>query len=460
MRDTTLKHLMTAALLAVAGPGLAASLADIAATRTILFEAVAVPTVKGRTGEMAKLANLTRDRLLAAGFAPADVTVTPLGPTAMLHAVWRGTGKRRPIGLAGHMDVVEADPKDWVRDPFTPVEEAGYLFGRGVADNKFDNAVIVQTLIALRREGFRPGRDIHLFLSGDEETEGKTAAEQAKLAKAANLDFVLNGDGGGGELGSDNKARGYEVQGAEKTYADFTLVVTDPGGHSSAPRPDNAIARLGTAAAKVAAYRFAPQANDLTRASLKAAGAARTDAVGAAMRAFAANPADAAAAATIAGDPYVIGQIATTCVPTMISGGHAPNALPQRAAATVNCRIFPGVPVAAVRAELERVVADPRVKVEAGQEWLATDASPLRPDVMAAVAKAVAPRGVEPVPGMSAGATDGVYYRALGIPVYGVSGLFMQPKDYFAHGLNERVPAAAIGPALDHWRTLITELAK
>jgi acetylornithine deacetylase/succinyl-diaminopimelate desuccinylase-like protein len=263
-------------------------------------------------------------------------------------------------------------------------------------------------------------------------------------------------------LDTSGAATGYSLSAAEKTYADYKLTVTNPGGHSSRPTTPNAIAQLAAATAKIDAYRFAPQINEITRASLASDGARRSDAIGKAMVAFARDPADAAAIATLRADPGSIGQIGTTCVPTMVSGGHAPNALPQKAVLTVNCRIFPGVTVENVRKTLASVVADPAVKVETGQEWVSTPASPLRPDVMAAVTHAVATahKGVKPVPAMDAGASDSVYYRALGIPSYGVSGLFMRSEDLFIHGLNERIPVAAIAPALAHWQTLITDLAK
>jgi acetylornithine deacetylase/succinyl-diaminopimelate desuccinylase-like protein len=301
-----------------------------------------------------------------------------------------------------------------------------------------------------------------LFLSGDEETDGVTAALQAKQAKAAGVEFMLNSDGGGGALDATGKPLGYALSAAEKTYVDYRLTVTNPGGHSSRPTSPNAIAQLAAATAKIDSYRFAPQINEITRASLLAEGTKKGGDLGKAMIAFANNPADTAAVAALRADPGTIGQIATTCVPTMVSGGHAPNALPQKAVLTVNCRIFPGVTVETVRKTLESVVADPAVKVETGQEWVSTPASPLRPDIMAAVTTAVAAArpGVAPTPAMDAGASDSVYYRALGIPSYGVSGLFMKSEDVFMHGLNERIPLAAIGPALTHWSTLITELAK
>jgi acetylornithine deacetylase/succinyl-diaminopimelate desuccinylase-like protein len=448
------------ALLAVSVPALAAP-GDTADATAILKKGVGFDTVKGR-GKVPAYAAYIKSVLVAGGFPAADISIEPVGETANLHLTWKGSGKKPPMAITGHMDVVEANPKDWVRDPFAAIEDGGYLFGRGVGDNKFDVSMMIATLVNLKSQGFKPGRDIHLFLSGDEETEGVTAELQAKQAKAAGVDFMLNSDGGGGSIDSNGKPQGYGLSAAEKTYADYQVTVTNPGGHSSRPTWPNAIGQLAAATTRIDAYRFTPQINDITRASLAADGKKTGGKVGAAMIAFAANPADAGAIAVLRGEPGLIGQIGTTCVPTMVTGGHAPNALPQKAVLTVNCRIFPGVTVETVRAELEKIVADPAVKVTTGQEWVSTPASPLRADVVAAVGKAVAAAhpGVVPVPAMDAGASDSVYYRALGIPSYGVSGLFMRESDVFIHGLNERIPVTAIAPALQHWHVLLTELAK
>ncbi|MFZ4110330.1 MAG: M20/M25/M40 family metallo-hydrolase [Polymorphobacter sp.] len=440
---------------ALAAPG------DAKEAKAILMRGVGFDTVLGR-GKVPAYAAYLQSVLVAGGFAAGDIAIEPVGETANLHLTWRGKGKGAAIALAGHMDVVEADPKDWVRDPFVATQDGDFIFGRGISDNKFDVSMIVATLVALKSQGFQPGRDVHLFLSGDEETAGVTAELQARQAKAAGVAFLLNSDGGGGELDAGGKAVDYTLSAAEKTYADYQLTVTNPGGHSSRPTMPNALGQLAAATVKIDAYRFTPQLNEITRESLVDTGRKTSGKVGAALLAFVDNPADAAAIAILRAEPALIGQIGTTCVPTQVSGGHAPNALPQKAVLTVNCRIFPGTSVASVRAELERVVADPAVVVKTGQEWVSTPASPLRPDVVAAVGKAVAAAhpGIRPVPGMDAGASDSVYYRALGIPAYGVSGLFMRSEDVFIHGLDERIPVAAIAPALVHWRTLITELAK
>lgn len=451
------------AALILAAP--AAAAVPVAEARAILKEAVEIPSVLGR-GQNIVLAEKLRARLIAAGYAPGDVVVEAVAGEAILSARYPGTGGAKPIAVIGHMDVVEADPKDWVRDPFKLVEEntasGAYLFGRGVADNKFDVSMIVATLIDMKRAGVKPKRDIILYLSGDEETAGKTAAVQAKAAAAAGVEFVLNGDGGGGGLTTDNKPVAYALQGAEKTYADFEFAFTNPGGHSSAPRPDNAIYRLAAALTRLQAYKFPPQINALTRATMADAGLRVGGTTGAALSKYAADPSDAAAAATLAADPNWVGQVGTTCVATMLSGGHAPNALPQRAAAMVNCRIFPGTSVAEVKSTLLGVIADKDVIATTKVDWPVTSPSPLRSDVTGAVAKAVHARfpGLAVVPGQTSGATDCVFYRALNMPCYGVSGLFMRGEDEFSHGLNERVPVAAIEPALVHWRILLTELSR
>ena len=241
------------------------------------------------------------------------------------------------------MDVVEADAKDWTRDPFVPVEENGYIFGRGSEDNKFDVSMMVAAMAQLKKDGFKPNRSIILLLSGDEETQMLTT--RALAAKYKNAEFALNGDGGGGTIAEDGKPQYYGLQAGEKTYADFTLEVTNPGGHSSRPSPVNAIVQLSNALAKVGAYKFAAQQNELTKIGMPIVADQVGGNMGAALKAFAANPEDADAITKIRADPEYVGQIGTTCVPTLVKGGHAENALPQRATANINCRIFPGVPV-------------------------------------------------------------------------------------------------------------------
>lgn len=432
---------------------------DIAEAKDILKRSVAFKTVEGQ-GQVPAYAAYLASVLKEAGFPDSDITVTPMGETATLVVRWPGTGDAKPIVLLGHMDVVAAKAEDWERDPFTAVEEKGYLYGRGVEDNKYDISMMVATLAQMRRDGFKPERTIVLALTGDEETAMATTRALAQQLKGAEL--VLNGDGGGGLLGPDGKPVFYGLQGGEKTYADFEITFTSPGGHSSAPTGDNAIQHLAAALQRIGAYDFPPQANELTRASLTAASEQVGGEIGAAMARFAKDPTDKAAADLISSRPEFIGQVRTTCVATMVNAGHAPNALPQRATANINCRIFPGVSVESVKAKLTELVADEKAQVTVLDDPTGSDASPLRPDVMAAVTKAVHARypDLAVVPSMSAGATDSYHFRAAGVPSYGVSSLFIRAEDSFAHGLNERVPVAGIGPSLEHWRSLLRDLSR
>ena len=427
----------------------------------VLTKSIAFRTVQG-AGQTSAYAAYLKGVLVAGGYKPDEIVIEPMGDTAFLIARYPGTDpKRKPIVISGHMDVVAANPSDWTRDPFTPVVENGFIYGRGAVDDKFDVSMVVAVLAKLRREGWKPGRDIVLALSGDEETVMATTGELAKRLK--NAELVLNTDGGGGAL-KDGKPTPYGIQGAEKTYADFTVTFTDPGGHSSRPTPTNAIYRLSRALDKIAAYRFPTMQNEITKAALGAEGDSVPGPVGEALKRFAANPQDQAAVETLSADPDYNPNLRTTCVATMISGGHAPNALPQKATATVNCRIFPGTPSASVRQTLADVIGDPTAVVAriADDGALDSPASPLRPDVMAAVAKAVHARypGLAILPSQDNGASDSMYFRAAGVPSYGVSGLFMEQGQSFIHGLNEKAPIAGIDGDLAHWDSILRDLGK
>jgi acetylornithine deacetylase/succinyl-diaminopimelate desuccinylase-like protein len=360
------------------------------------------------------------------------------------------------------MDVVEARRADWQRDPFTAVVENGYLYGRGASDMKLDGAIAIASLIELKRQQYMPRRTIIMEFSGDEETAMKTSAMIAD--KLAGADLVLNIDGGGGELDEKTGAPLYFTwQGAEKTYADFELSVANPGGHSSEPRKDNAIDELAAALLKVANHQFRPELNELTRAYFEAAAKYEQPSIAAAMRAFAANPADPKAIATLSAKPDQVGKIGTTCVVTMITGGHAVNALPQRASANVNCRIFPGHPPAAIMAELKSAVANPNVVFKDVTEGtVPTEASPMRKDFVTAVTDAMAAAypGVPVFPSMASGASDSMWFRSKHVPSYGASPTFMKPSDDFSHGLNERVPTANIGPGINYYLSLVRALSK
>jgi acetylornithine deacetylase/succinyl-diaminopimelate desuccinylase-like protein len=425
-------------------------------------QAIALRSVHGAGNQVPQVAALFKSALVAGGFRDADVTVTPVDDTAFLIARWQGQDPQlKPLVISGHMDVVEAKAADWQRDPFTPVIENGLLYGRGSSDMKLDDALAVAALIELKREGYRPRRDLVLALSGDEETAMKTTQLLAEeLSKA---EMVLNVDGSGGQLDPAGKPLYFSWSGAEKTYADFELTVTSPGGHSSRPYEPNAINQLSAALVRIGQYRFKPELSELTRAYFKAAAGYEAPETAAAMRAFAADPADATAVAALRANPATIGKIGTTCIVTMINGGHALNALPQRASANINCRIFPGHPRAEIMEELRHAAADPAVQFkDVSTGSVATDASPIRADLVAAITKAVhiGYPGVPVVPTMSAGASDSMWFRNQHIPSYGVSPLFMKDSDRFAHGLNERVPVADVPPSMAYMLSLFRDLSK
>ena len=424
--------------------------------------AIALRSVRGPGNQVPQVAALFKSALVAGGFNDADVTITPVDDTAFLIARWKGDDpKLKPLVISGHMDVVEAKPADWARDPFTPVIENGLLYGRGASDMKLDDALAVAALVELRHEGHKPRRDIVLAFSGDEETTMKTTAMLAK--ELANAEMVLNVDGTGGQLDSQGKPQYFTWSGAEKTYADFELTVTSPGGHSSRPYEPNAINQLSGALVRIGQHRFKPELSELTRAYFTAAARYETPKIAAAMRAFAADPADSQAIAVLASNPATVGKIGTTCVVTMINGGHALNALPQRATANINCRIFPGHTREQIMQELQRVAADPAVHFKDVSEGsVATDASPIRPDLVEAVTRAIhlGYPGVPVFPTMSAGASDSMWFRKEHIPSYGVSPLFIKDSDRFSHGLNERIPVGDVRPSIAYMLALLTDLSK
>jgi acetylornithine deacetylase/succinyl-diaminopimelate desuccinylase-like protein len=434
--------------------------------REILEKVVSIPTELGRN-KVPEMAEYLAGEFRAAGFPAEDVKVIPYkfaaDQTAVLIVRYRGTGKGgKPILLMAHMDVVTARRADWVRDPYQLIEEGGFFYGRGTYDIKQGITALTSTFLRLRKEGFKPSRDLIIYFSGDEETAQETTVTTVREHRdLVDAEFALNSDSGGGTLDDDTgKPLFYNLQAAEKTYADFTLTVRNPGGHSSLPRPDNAIYELAAALGKVQAYAFPVMSNEITVASFRESGKNTPGELGAAMTKFAANPQDAAAAAVIAANPSYVGQLRTTCVATGLAGGHANNALPQTATANINCRIFPGVKVDDVGATLQQIVGS-GVEVKEFGKAMSSDASPLRADVVGAVTRTVRKLhpGVPVVPNQASGATDGLVFRAAGIPTYGVDGLFIRSKDDFSHGLNERIPVDGFYSSLEHWYLLVKDLA-
>jgi acetylornithine deacetylase/succinyl-diaminopimelate desuccinylase-like protein len=430
--------------------------------REMLARVIAMKTT-AQHKEVPRMAEYLAGELRAAGFPAADVRILPLRDSASLVVRYRGTGRGgKPILLLAHMDVVDADPADWQRDPFTLIEEGGYFFGRGTDDNKSGAISLVATFLRLKSEGFVPSRDLIIYLSGDEETAQFTTLDAVRNHRElVDAEFALNTDAGGGTLDEASGAPLYfSLQTAEKTYADFEITARNPGGHSSKPRKENAIYDLSAALGRLAAYQFPVMWNETTRQALRAEGERTPGALGEALRRFAEEPLDAAATEVLDADPAYVGQIRTTCVATLLRGGHAANALPQSATATVNCRIFPGVPVQAVQRTLEQL-AGPQLEVKMLYEPTFSDASPLRDDVIAAVTRAVQQRhpGLKVIPFQALGATDGAVFRGAGIPTYGVAETFMKNSDSFAHGLNERIPVASFYAGLQQWHVLLRDLA-
>ncbi len=437
--------------------------------REILAHSIAIPTVMGR-GKVPELAQYLADQYKAGGWAEGDIHVIPYegspgDKTAAFIARWPAAkpSGRKPILLMAHMDVVEAKRDDWSLEPFTLTEKDGYFYGRGTSDIKQGITAVTTALLRLRAEGFKPTRDIVVLFTGDEETEGNGARLGAtEWRKWTDSEFALNSDGGGGGFAKDGRALGFSMQTAEKTYSMYTFTVRNRGGHSSKPRADNAIYKLAHAIGRLEAYRFTPMLNDTTRAYFGVREKGEKGPLGDAMRAWLANPNDGKAADLIEADEGEVGLTRTRCVATRLEGGHADNALPQLARASVNCRIMPGVEPAAIRDELEKLVDDPEVKVERTDDQKMSLASPLRPDVVAAYEAAVRARhpGAPVMPDMSTGASDARPFRVAGIPVYGVDGSWgVIPDDLRAHGRDERLPVKALYDDVDHWTDMLKALA-
>jgi acetylornithine deacetylase/succinyl-diaminopimelate desuccinylase-like protein len=437
-----------------------------AKAREIFAKVISIPTSVG-LGKVPELAAYLAGEFRAAGFPAEDVTIVPFKlpaeQTSSLVVRYRGDGTGgKPILLLAHMDVVTAKRQDWERDPYTLMEENGYFYGRGTYDVKNGITQLTTLFLRLKAEKFVPKRDLIIYFSGDEETAmATTVAVANKHRGLIDAEYALNADGGGGTLDDDTgKPLFFGLQTAEKTYADFKLTTRNAGGHSSMPRADNAIYDLAAALVKLRQHSFPVLWNDTTVAGFRAASKTTPGELGRAMAKFAENPKDEAAAATLAANPAYVGQTRTTCVATMLQGGHAENALPQSAVANVNCRIFPGVKIEDVRVALAAVVGE-GVDVAVDGEPMSSDASPLRTDIVAAVSRVVHKfyPAANIVPQQASGATDGLVFRAVGIPTYGVDPTFIRDKDAFAHGLNERIPVKSFYDGLEMWYLLVKDLA-
>lgn len=431
-----------------------------AQARALLEELIEINTTHS-TGSTVVAAEAMAKHMRAAGFPAEDVVVVEIAPrkgNLVVRLRGRDTG-REPMLLLSHIDVVEADPADWTLPPFDFIEKDGTFYGRGVADDKDEGAIHLTILLRMKAEGIVPDRDIIVALTADEEG-GPSNGVQWLIANRPELiraEYALN-EGGGGNV-EDGKRVSNDVQASEKKYANFTIEATNPGGHSSVPRPDNAIYALSAALLKVGAHDFPVHLNEVTREYFRRQASIVGGELGAAMRALVANEGDAAAAATIAKDPALNARMRTACVATLLEGGHAPNALPQRATANVNCRILPDESPAGVLRRLVEVIDDTSVTVTPEGEVQESPPSPLTPELLRMIEETTAEMwpGTPVVPTMSTGATDGLYLRQAGTPVYGVSGLFYEGSN--AHGMNEHIPAKAFYEGLEFMYRLVRKLS-
>lgn len=424
--------------------------------RDLFKELIEINTTES-SGSTLKAAQAMAARLKQAGFPDSDVVVIQQTDRKG-NLIARLHGKnvtRKPILLLSHIDVVEAKEEDWTLPPFTFVEKDRTFYGRGVADDKDDSAMHLATIMRLRAEGYAGDRDIIVALTADEEGGANNGVEYllTKHRPLIEAEYAFN-EGGGGRV-RDGKYLSHDIQASEKKYVDFRLETTNPGGHSSRPSKDNAITQLSAALLKVGAYDFPVKLNEITRTYFERSAAITPGAMGEAMQALAKDPANARAIATLSSDPAYNSQLRTSCVATMLEGGHAPNALPQRARANVNCRILPDATTEEVQAALVKVVNDTGVKISTDRAARNSPPSPLTRELMGEIERVTSEMwpGVPVIPTMSTGATDGLYLRNAGIPVYGVTGFFY--TDTFAHGMNERIPQKAFFEGIEFTYRLV-----
>jgi acetylornithine deacetylase/succinyl-diaminopimelate desuccinylase-like protein len=449
--------------LAQAPPGPVPPSADAAEARAILKDLVETNTTHAHGSTAA--AQAIRARLLAAGFPRADALfLAPDDKPAKGNLVVRypGQGQGRPILFIGHLDVVEARPEDWSVDPFTLTEKDGFFYGRGAIDMKDGDAALTQALMRLRREGFKPARDIIVAFTADEEAGGDSNGPAWLLKNHRDLvdaQTVYNFDGGGGAL-EGGKRLFFEIGTSEKVYLTFTLEATGPGGHGSLPGPGNPIYILADGLARIEAYDFPVILTDTTRASFKAFAALEPGPGSADMLAVAGPVPDPAAAARLSRTALGNAELRTTCVATLISGGHAENALPQRARATIQCRLMPSDTAANVQATLIRVLNDPRIAVTMDAPPITSPESPPTAAVMGQVGGVVHSMwpGVPLVPTMATGFSDDRQTRNAGMPSYDVSGVWMERGENRAHGRDERVGVRAFDESVEYTYRLLKAL--
>jgi acetylornithine deacetylase/succinyl-diaminopimelate desuccinylase-like protein len=466
IRTSFLALTIVAASVASARPASAQALnANQQLARDIYKELIEINTTSDADpGGTTQAAEAMAKRLRDAGFQAADVQVLSSGPRdGNLVARLRGSGAsgRKPILLLAHLDVVPAKRDDWTMDPFTFTEKDGFYYGRGTSDDKAMAAIWIANMIRMKREGFVPDRDLIVALTSDEENGDHNGVEWLLANKRDLIDaaYALN-EGGGGFL-KKGKPFVHNVQAAEKVYYDFTWEARNKGGHSSRPVRDNAIYHLADALARLERYDFPVMLNEGTRADCERLAPAETGRTAAGMRAAAKNPKDTAAVRRLSTQPTYNSMLRTTCVATMLEGGHAPNALPQLARANVNCRVLPNHDIKDVHATLVRLAGDTAVHVSPVPEDRGGPASPLSDEVLRPIEKLTAEMwpGIPVVPIMGTGATDGRPLRQQGIPTYGVSGLFGDMDDSRAHGRDERMLIKSFFDGQEFLYRLVKELS-
>ena len=430
-----------------------------------IFEQLININTTGSSGSTTVAANAIAKRLLDAGFPAADVQVIGLEGSKNYNLVarYRGTGRDKPILLLAHIDVVEAKREDWSMDPFTFVEQGGSFYGRGTQDIKDGAAVLAATLVRLKQEGYRPNRDLILALTTGEEGGSDYNGVEWLLAHHRDLidaAYVLNMDAGDPVI-LNGKRLMRPVQASEKVYVTFKYEVHNPGGHSSLPIKDNAIYRLAAALGRLSAYEFPAQLNEITRTFFQRLAGLQQGQLAADMAAVARATPDSAGVRRLSDlSPLYNAQLRTTCVATELAGGHAENALPQTATATINCRMLPGTSAAEVQGTLARIAGDTAVTVGVVTPATPSPPSPLTPAIMNPIERVTERLWKIPVvPVMETGATDGLYLRNAGIPVYGVSGVFIDINDVRAHGRDERIGVQDFYDGVEYIYQLVKEVS-
>jgi acetylornithine deacetylase/succinyl-diaminopimelate desuccinylase-like protein len=437
--------------------------ADLAEGRALLRELVDLDTThpKGTT----RAAHALEAHFLAAGFAPADVTF--IAPAEHLNSGnlivhYRGKTANPAVLFLGHLDVVAANPEDWTVDPFQLIERDGWFYGRGTADMKDGDAALAAALLRLHREGWQPDHDVIAAFTADEEAGGD-ANGPAFLLKAhrslIDAAVAYNLDGGGGGLDHGRRTF-YDLGTSEKTYVTYTLETTAPGGHGSLPGPDNPIYRLARALGRLEAYQFPVMTTATTRAYFKAMADLEPSDASADLRAVAAVPPDLGAAGRLSTSVFLNAQLHTTCVATLLSGGHAENALPQRARATVQCRMMPGDSPTHVLNTLTDVIAEPAITITQDAAPIVSPESVAGPAVLDRVTRVVHSMwpGVALVPSMATGFSDDRQTRNAGIPSYDVSGLWMENGENRAHGRDERIGVREFDESVEYVYRLVREM--